>query len=368
MDAPSFSEADRLARAVLSVRLGLKSGENVTIESYPTALPWALGFVREARRMGAHPLLHYEDERSYWTAVDEGRFDAIGHASAAEWAALEKTDVYIYFWGPEDLGRLQKLPSATFERLTAFNSKWYELAGRAGVRGARMGIARVTETNARRWGVSPDRWRAELVRASMTDPKSFVRDAEKVRRAFERGNHVRIRHSNGTDITLALAHRKAHVDLGWVTPASRRTPAGWMASVPDGCVYVALDESTAEGTVVANRDSGLFGERVQGGRWRFRGGRLVRQGYSLGAASVRAAYSRGGKGRELPAILEVGLDPSIRISPNLGENERGAVSTYVGGNLRIGGTTRSSFMAYLTVGGAELSVDGRTVVRGGRIV
>ena len=72
MGDPSPQEADRLARQVLTVRLRLKAGENVTIETYPTALPWALGFVREARRLGARPVLHYEDERSYWTAVDVG--------------------------------------------------------------------------------------------------------------------------------------------------------------------------------------------------------------------------------------------------------------------------------------------------------
>jgi hypothetical protein len=141
-----------------------------------------------------------------------------------------------------------------------------------------------------------------------------------------------------------------------------------MASVPDGSVYVAVDESTAEGTFVSNRMSGLSGEPARGGRWTFRAGRLTRQGYASGGASVRSAYAKGGSGRDRPAMLEVGLDPSVHVSPNLEENEKGAVSVGVGSNAGFGGTTRSRFMAHLTLAGAELVIDGRTVVRGGRIV
>ena len=368
MGDPSPQDADRLARQVLTVRLHVKAGENVTIETYPSALPWALGFVREARRLGARPLLHYEDERSYWTAVDEGRFDLIGQPGAPEWAALAKTDVYIYFWGPEDGARLEALPEATFGKLVAFNSKWYEVAQRAGVRGARMGIARVTEENARRWGVTPEAWRKEMVRATMVSPTALVPDARKVQRALEKGHAARIRHPNGTDLSLALAGRKAHVDLGWVTAASRRTRFGTMASVPDGCVYVAVDETTADGTLVSNRMTNLFGEPVRGGRWKFRGGRLVGQSYSSGAATVRETYAKGGKGRDRPGLLEVGLNPAFRMSPGFEEAERGAVTAFVGSNASYGGRTQSSFIAHLTVAGAELSIDGRTVVRGGRIV
>jgi leucyl aminopeptidase (aminopeptidase T) len=368
MGDPSFREADRLARQVLTVRLHLKPGENVTIETYPSALPWALGFVREARRLGARPLLHYEDERSYWAAVEEGRFDAIGQPGDHEWAALAKTDVYIYFWGPEDAARLETLPEATFGKLVAFNSKWYEVAQRAGVRGVRMGIARVTVPNARHWGVSLDAWRKEMVNAALLDPKQMVSNSRKLEKALERGHTARIRHPNGTDLTLALAGRKPRVDLGWVTAASRRVRFGSMASVPDGCVYVAIDEATADGTLVSNRMSNLFGAPVRGGRWTFRGGRLVGQSYADGAASVREAYAKGGKGRDRPGMLEIGLNPCIRMSPGMEEGERGAVTAFVGNNVGYGGKTRSNFIAHLTVAEAELSIDGRTVVRGGRIV
>jgi len=50
------------------------------------------------------------------------------------------------------------------------------------------------------------------------------------------------------------------------------------------------------------------------------------------------------------------------------ENERGAVSIGLGSNVAFGGSTDANFNAILTVSGAELSVDGRVIVRGGRIL
>jgi leucyl aminopeptidase (aminopeptidase T) len=369
MTVPSVREADRLARAVLTRRVHLKPNENVTIEVYPTALPWALGFVREARRLGARPLLHYEDEVSYWTAVEEGKADLIGTPGAHEWAALSKTDVYIYFWGPEDDPRLNQLPGATVGKLQSFNPTWYERADRAGARGVRMGIARVTPAAARQWGVPLEAWRKEMVNASLLDPKDFLPDARKLRRVLEGRRTLRIRHPNGTDLTLAVVGRKARVPLGMITPAWRRQrPFGVMASVPDGSVYVAVDESTAEGTFVSNRTTAPFGEPIRTGRWTFRRGRLVGQSYATGGRGVRAAYAQGKKGRDRPAMLEVGLDPSIHISPNMAENERGAISVAIGSNTGFGGRTAAQFNMILTVGGAELLLDDRPVVRDGRIL
>lgn len=363
----TVEDADRLARGVLRRRLRVRPKENVTIETYPSSLPWAAGFVREARRLGARPLVLYEDERSYWTAVEEGRSALVGTPGEPEWAALEGSDVYVYFWGPEDLRRRGRLSDKQSEQLFAFNAKWYQLARKAGVRGARMGIARVTEPNARFFGVPLRRWREEFLRASCRDPSALRAVAARFGRLFEGSGEVRVRHPNGTDLTLALAGRTANVTIGEVTAASRRTPFGAMANVPDATVYVAVDEGTADGTFVANRPTATaFETPLEGGRFRFRDGRLVGTGFRRGGPAFRAAYHAGKAGRDRPSFLEVGLDPTILGAPMLEEMEQGAVTVGVGSNAGFGGKTSADFLGYLTVAGADLFVDGRQVVRRGR--
>jgi leucyl aminopeptidase (aminopeptidase T) len=190
--AISDAHADQLARNVLRSRLALRPKEKVIIETYPSSLPWANGFVREARRAGAQPILHYEDERSYWTAVEEGHGSLLGTPATHEMAALAEADVYIYFWGPEDLARRWKLNEEAQDELTAFNSRWYEVARKNGVRGARMGIARVTPENAKTFGVSFTAWQSEIFAASTRDIRPLVRTAERLRTILEKGGTTRL--------------------------------------------------------------------------------------------------------------------------------------------------------------------------------
>jgi leucyl aminopeptidase (aminopeptidase T) len=366
--AVTEARADLLARRVLLDRLALRPKENVTIEAYPSALPWAAGFVREARRRGARPLLHYEDERSYWRAVEEGRAGLIGAFGEPELAALKETDVYIYFWGPENLSRRWTLPDKVIEKTTAYNRRWYEVARRTGLRGARMGIARVTPQNAKAFGVPYSVWLSEMFAASTRDVKPLVKQATRLRMILERGRTVRLRHPNGTDLRLALAGHSMREGLGRVTPAEMKSRFGMMASVPEALVYLAVDEGTAEGTIVANRLTRMGGTPRRGGRWRFREGRLTEYRYRAGGRTFRTAFEGSDRGHDQPGFLEIGLDADLRESPLMEESERGSVSVGVGGNTGFGGNNPSSFQDWLTVAGGVLSVDGRTIARGGRMV
>jgi len=362
------AQADLLARRVLQDRLHVRPKENVTIEAYPTALPWATAFVREARRLGAHPLFLYEDEPSYWRAVEEGRASLVGSPGDQEWAVLEKTDAYVYFWGPEDQTRAARLPESTWTKLTAFNGRWYDVARKSGVRGARMGIARVTEKNARFWRVAVGRWMREVYQASVRSPAQLQKDAARFGRILEKGKTVRIRHSNGTDLTLGLAHRHAVVGIGEVTRESMATRFGNMASVPDANVYVAVDEETADGRLISNRVNSSFGKPLTGGRFTFLGGRLQGFSFAQGGKEFRTAYQPAGPGKDRPSFIEIGLDAGIRTAPMLEESERGAVTVGVGRNAQLGGKTTTNFFGFITVGAADLFIDGRRVVRGGRLV
>ncbi len=368
MTIPTIAQADRLARSVLTRRLNLRPKETVTIETYPASLDWAAGFVREARRLGASPIIHYEDERSYWTAVEEGRSGTLGDPGAHEWSTLKATDVYVYFWGPEDLARRARLPEKVLDRVTAYNAKWYDVAKKAGLRGVRMNVARVTPENARFWGVNLGAWQREMFAASLVDPKTMARGGAAVARTLERGHDVRIRHSNGTDLTLALAGRRPFTTLGNVTAESMRTPFGSMANVPDGSVYVSVDESTADGTFVSNTLLTSMRGPARGGRFQFRDGRLTAQSFRDGGRPILAEYADASAGKDRPSFLEIGLNPAVRRAPGLEEAIGGSVTVGVGRNAGFGGKTKSDYFGYLTLAGAELSIDGRTVVRGGRVV
>jgi leucyl aminopeptidase (aminopeptidase T) len=366
--SPTSADADRLGRSVLRHTLHVRPKERVTIETYPGSLPWAAGFVREARRAGAYPLIHYEDEAAYWAAAEHGQAKLVGTLADHERAALESTDVYVYFWGPEDIARRNRLAESGQEQIFAFNAQWYKVAAKAGLRGARMAIARATEGNAREFGVTLAQWRSQLFDASVADPAKFAPTVRKLTKHLGRRGEVRLTHPNGTDLTLALAGRKAVEDSGILPPRGEWGGFRMMVNVPGGSSYVAVDERTAEGTLVANRTSSASGPVLEGGRWTFEGGRLTSHRYRVGDATFNSLYRNATGAKDRPGFLEVGINPSIRNAPLLEENELGAVTVGIGNNSGFGGKNKSSMFQFLTLGGANLSIDGIPAVRRGRVV
>jgi leucyl aminopeptidase (aminopeptidase T) len=365
---PSKAQADQLGRAILSKRLKLRPKERVTIEAYPSSLPWAAGFVREARRAGAYPMVHYEDEGAYWEAAEHGKARLLGTLADHERATLDETDVYVYFWGPEDIARAERLPSKVQDSLVAFNPGWYKLAKKAGLRGARMSIARATAPNAERFGLDLSDWRSEMFAASMRDPMALLPTVGRLDRRLGGKGDVRLTHPNGTDLTLALVERAVRKDTGVLPPRKEWGDFGMLVNTPPGSVYVTVDESTAEGTIVANRATTQGALHVTGGRWTFHDGRLASKEFDGGGPAFERLYRGATGAKDSPSFLEVGTNPDLHGSPFLEENELGAITVGIGGNSGIGGKSRSSLFTWLTIGGANLSIAGRDVVEGGRVL
>ena len=97
-----------LANAVLSRNLKVKKGESVVIEAWTHALPYVRAFVREARRLGAHPTVLYEEEDAWWDAVKSKQLGSFQKLSAAERETIASADVFLGLRGtlgpPPDVG------------------------------------------------------------------------------------------------------------------------------------------------------------------------------------------------------------------------------------------------------------------------
>lgn len=355
----SSSTRERLARSVLENNLKVRAGDRVIVEAWTHTLPWAVAFAREARRRGAYPLVPYEDEEAYWDAVDDGEFDVLGNVGAHEWAALTKANVYVHMWGPGDRVRLHALPDERSDRLFAFNPKWYEVAGRAGVRGARLEIGRPFPTLARAYGVDMASWTDQLVRATMVTPKALAAAAAPLVRALGRGRKLRVRDDDGTDLTLGLLRRPVEAAVGRPEPGNPHRRSALLTGLPAGAVRVALDEAVADGTFVSNRTCYYDDSRATGAVFRFRAGKLVDAHFDRWGTQFDTEFRAGGKGRDRPGYFSIGLNPQLHDTPQVEDLEAGAVLVSVGGNHRFGGTNPSPFFGWAVRAGATVEVDGR---------
>lgn len=355
---PATREA-RFARAVLTQNMHVRPGENVIIEGWSHVLPWATALARETRRLKAFPIVLYENEDSYWDSVDAREDEVLGATPSHEWAALAKTDVYIHMWNAPDRLRLEKLGTRG-EKLFGWNPAWYKAATKAGLRGSRLDIGRPFPSLAKIYGVDQEAWMDRLVDATMVGPDELIATARPLVRALQKGRRVRIYDDHGTDLTLGLVGREPRVDSGRVTPADKKVPFGMLTILPTGVVRVALDETVAEGTMVANRPSYNDVGMSTGGVFEFRKGRLVRHEFAEGASFFDKPFKTAGKGRDQPGYLGIGLNPKLLNTPQLEDREAGALTVTVGNNQFVpGGKNKARFSGIIVNAGAQVEVDGR---------
>lgn len=356
-----------LARTVLGRNLQVRKGESVVIESWTHGLPYVTAFVEETRRLGADPMVVYEDERAWWAAVSGGRAKDVGRMSRSEKAALKAADVYIYLWGPEDRPRVDALSDRVGNSAFAFNEGWYKIGRTQKLRGCRMSVAFATDPAAKALGLDGPRWRRKIATAGLADAHRMQSTGETVAARLRDGKALRIRHPNGTDLHLQLAGREPRIEVGLVDKAAQARPYGFLTNSPAGTVLVALDERVAEGVIVSNQSYVQPGLRSSTARWEFAGGRLVSYAYDDGALEVHKKYIAAGEGKDRPGMFGVGLNPKGRGIPQYEEIEAGMSMVGIGGNAFLGGKTGLPFQLFSMVRGADVDVDGTTIVRAGRI-
>lgn len=368
--APEESAPVALARRLLGPVLHVRRGETVTIDTWNHTLPYASACVIESRQLGANPLLVLEDEAAFWRTVDGGAGGAKRRgAGAHELAALAKTDAYVHFPGPADRGRYRTLPVAArtaHERAAAARQ---EVLQRAKVRSVRSALGEASEQQAAFWGVSATTWRGQLLKGALEpDLEQIARDGRRARELLRRGKSVRLTAANGTDLTLRLKGRSPVLDDGVVGPDD--VAAHHLMTVnPPGNVIVAVEESSAEGIVVGNRPSYLPWGRADGGQWEVHQGHLANAWFTEGHQSFELAYDGAPRGRDVAGLFAVGLNPSLAPgTPQVEDQEAGAVTLAVGGNKGYGGSNSCPFLAWIVVGEATVAVDGRPLVDRGKIL
>jgi len=354
-----------VARTALDGYLGVRAGETVTVEAWSHALPWARRIVVEARRLGAEPILVVEDEEAFFGSLEE-----LPRASApASPAALAPVgDAHVYLPGPESFLRLRGVPPSERGALVErHDAAWRAAARRSRTRFARLAVADATPVAAQQFGVDLAAWREELVGASAIPPSRLAARLGGWLARWRRARRVRIRHPNGTDLAVELRQGGLRVDDG----RSAAGPPRYATDIPTGRLIARTRDGTADGVWEANRPLyDRFSESpVQlPGRFRFHRGRLAEFSFDRGGEAFAVAYAAGGRGRDALGAIVVGANPRIVRAPERSELADGTVSVLVGGTSSIGGRNRSPFSRIVSLGGADVELDGRPWLVRGRAV
>lgn len=368
--APEESAPVALARRLLGDALHVRAGENVTIETWNHTLAYASACVVEARQRGARPLLLLEEETAFWRSLDgNGRAGHAPTTGAHELAALAHTDAYVAFPGPAERPRYTSLPPPIRSAISKENRAWMQHARRAKVRAVQCLLGYASEPQAAYWGVSATTWRGQLLRGALEpDLAALARDGRRARDLLKRGKTLRVTASNGTDLAMKLRGRAPYIDDGIISPEDR-SGGRLLTTAPPGNVVVAVDERSAEGIVIGSRPSYLSTGRVDGGQWEIHKGRLTNAWFTEGHTGFEERFRNAPRGRDVVGLMAVGLNPALApATPQVEDQEAGAVTIAVGGNSDYGGTNRCPYLAWIVVGEATIAVDGKPLLDRGKLL
>ncbi len=360
---PTHADVCPVAKMIVRKSLAIKPGENVIVESWDHQLQLAGDIVYWCREAGAKPLLLVEREEDVAHSLKLPA-SKLGKVGSHEWAALEEADAYAFIPGPADPTIFNENPGKR-DAFFANNSEWYRRARRYGVRGSRSLLGYVSPMRAKLNGIGYEAWRRMVLEASLVDPTKVARRASALAKALEDGEEMRITAPHGTNLFLGLKYRPIRDD--GITDKRDLTEGYPITYFPGGGVWTAVEEGSAEGRVVFDRPCLQDYTWVHDLEWRVEGGLLVDYTGGEGLGAFTKAYDGAGKGKEVLGEVDIGLNPRMEYGTPFDYGVMGSVALSIGDNTFVGGKNPSEFSASGILSHATVEVDGRTVVRRGRL-
>jgi aminopeptidase len=360
-----------VAEKVVAQSARVKEGDVVLINGSDEDLPLLEDLAIEVRKRGGSPIITAASTGFNRRSYDEvpAKYDAVPPKATLK--LIQAIDVFI---GTE-AGEQRNLKDVPAERIAA-RSKSFSAVGavsrKRNIRTVFLGNGLYpSEENADQFGLSRRELGDLLWDGVNIDFAQLQQSGAAVQRALAGGKEVRITAPNGTDLRMRIAGRPAYVSDGVISPEDQSK--GWPATtvwLPAGEVYLVPVPGTAEGVLVADRDF-FRGERIEGLRLEFKGGKLTAMTAKSGLEQLKALYDASGPGRDELGALDVGINPGLKLptdKPIDPWSRTGMVTIAVGNNTWAGGTNESSFSVTPHLPNATLAVDGKVLVEGGKLV
>ncbi|MHC4768747.1 MAG: aminopeptidase [Planctomycetota bacterium] len=369
---PATADADttKVADTIVNQSAGIRVDELVLISGGARDMRLLEDIAVEIRKLGAHPVITIGSDRLTTKMYEEvdARFDAQPPQFSMRLAEIIDAMISVDYTQRQDL--LADVPS---ERLLAhekaFETVYKKMLERS-VLHVHLGNGLYpTRALATQFDVPQEELSKIFWKGINTDYDRLQTVGARVRSSLINGRQVKITASNGTDLSLQIARRKVFVSDGVISSEDRYTggPA-CQVWLPAGEVYVTPVPGTAEGTFVA----GTFffeGQRIEGLELRFSDGKLVSMKAKGDITALKQRYDAAPAGRELFAVLDIGINPDIQEAAGshmVTWMGAGTISIGIGGNTWAGGENDVPYGLYAHLVDGTLAIDGKKLVDGGK--
>jgi len=208
-----------------------------------------------------------------------------------------------------------------------------------------------------------------IVDAMRADYSTIVARAQTLKTQLQSSKSIKVTSPDGTSLTLSVAGRPVIMSDGTITKAdvSHKLLSERLASLPDGRISVTAIETSANGKVVLPRDKCRY-EPITNIRFDVMSGKMM----NFTAADGKECFEKALKensGDKMLSGISIGLNPILIPNPDYKPvNGAGVVYLSFGNNQLEGGKNTSSFSWSFPLTNATVEIDGKVVVKDGKIV
>ncbi len=212
------------------------------------------------------------------------------------------------------------------------------------------------------WGFNEDM----MVRGGATaDYGEIGKLSQLLAQVLTSGKEARITTREGSDLTMSLVDRQAHV------LAALATEPGQFCAFPDGEAAISPLEGTAKGILVApfcieKEELGFLKESLA---LKIDGGKAVQIEGGIAAKQLLAFLEQAGDSARNIAELGVGTNPKARLGVTIRETKKswGTAHVALGDSKSLGGQVESLLHMDMVFREPTLVIDGQTVLKEGQV-
>jgi aminopeptidase len=361
-----------VASQIATRNLGVKPGELVLVAGTPEHMRLLEDIAVQVRKAGGWPVITVGSER-----LTRLSFDSIPPERDADrpdvMVAMAKTfPAMIALEGAQSEATLRHVAPERFEARAKAARPVMAEVNRLNQRIVWLGNGMFpSEENARQQGMSREDLDRQFWAGVNVNPHAMAAAGQAVKAALRSGKTVRITSPAGTDLTLTLAGNEPYFSDGAITAEDAKSgPQAQTVWLPAGEVYVRVAPGSANGTLVADRLTSE-GDVVEGLRLEVKDGRVTSLSAATGFDRFKARYDAASAGKDVITVLDIGVNPNMTIPDNSKLRTfvpAGMVTVFVGNDMWAGGQNNASLNVPMFLTGAQVTIDGKPIVEGGKLV
>jgi leucyl aminopeptidase (aminopeptidase T) len=365
--AAAGQDFQAIARQIVHESVQVKEQDGVLITGDATKIRLMEAIAVEVAKAGGFPHMILESPEAAKRILTETPMQYLQNPNKLSLAEVQQANVVINLSAVEDPATFASVPE---ERVALARKAGQVIADKFYQRPLRaLGLGNPlmpTAAIARFYGVPLQDLEKRFWDAVNTPHLVVESNGEKVRKAIESGREIRIRTQAGTDLRLRLAGNEVTVNDGQIhNPPADKPAQVWL---PAGEVFTAPDRTSVNGTVVVPFID-YRGNKIRNARLTFEAGRLA-QIQAQNGEFLKDALAKATGDKDFFSFLDIGVNPNSTMIPKsdyCSFEMAGMVTIGIGQAPWAESPNQTDFSQEFFIPEATLEVDGKTIIRDGKI-